>query len=80
MTRRTQDKKKVRTQHSQSFKNEALGLAEKVGVAHRVAGSLIMRATSTAGYNTSPTSLERAGAVVRGHTETEAQPANGSSK
>ena len=33
MTRRTQSKKKVRTQHSQSFKDEALGLAEKVGVA-----------------------------------------------
>lgn len=32
MTRGTQSKKKVRTQHSQSFKNEALGLAEKVGV------------------------------------------------
>ena len=33
MTKRTQSKKKTRTVHSQSFKEEALGLAEKVGVA-----------------------------------------------
>ena len=33
MTRRTPSKKKTRTLHSQSFKAEALGLAEKVGVA-----------------------------------------------
>ena len=33
MTRRTQSKKKTRTLHSQSVKDEALGLAEKVGVA-----------------------------------------------
>ena len=33
MTRQTQSKKKVRTQHSQSFKDDALGLAEKMGVA-----------------------------------------------
>ena len=37
MARRTQSKKKVRTQHSQSFKDEALGLAEKVGVAQAAA-------------------------------------------
>jgi transposase len=37
MTRRTQSKKKVRTQQSQSFKDEALGLAEKVGVAKAAA-------------------------------------------
>ena len=36
-TRQTQGKKKVRTQHSQSYKNEALGLAEKVGVARAAA-------------------------------------------
>lgn len=37
MTKRTQSKKKARTQHSQSFKDEALGLAEKVGVAQAAA-------------------------------------------
>ena len=37
MTRRTQGKKKVRTQHSQSFKDEALDLAEQVGVARAAA-------------------------------------------
>ena len=37
MTRRTQSKKKVRTQHTQSYKDEALGLAEKVGVARAAA-------------------------------------------
>ena len=33
MTRRTQGKNKTRIQRSQAFKAEALGLAEKVGVA-----------------------------------------------
>ena len=32
MTKRKQDKKKTRTQHSPSFKDEALKLAEKVGM------------------------------------------------
>jgi len=33
MTRQTKEKKQARKQHSQAFKDEALGLAEKVGVA-----------------------------------------------
>ena len=33
MTKRTQSEEKTRTVHTQSFKAEALGLAEKVGVA-----------------------------------------------
>lgn len=37
MTRPTKGKKKTRTQHSHSFKAEALGLAEKVGVAQAAA-------------------------------------------
>lgn len=37
MTRRTPSKKTTRTQHSQAFKDEALGLAEKVGVAQAAA-------------------------------------------
>ena len=35
MTRQTQSKKKLRTQHSPSFQDEALGLAEKKGEWHR---------------------------------------------
>ena len=37
MTRRTQGKNKTRIQRSQAFKAEALGLAEKVGVAQAAA-------------------------------------------
>ncbi len=37
MTRRTPSETKVRTQHSQSFKVEALGFAEKVGLAQAAA-------------------------------------------
>lgn len=37
ITRRMQSKKKVRTQPPESFKNEAMGLAEKVGVAQTAA-------------------------------------------
>ena len=37
MTKQTQSKTKVRTQHSQSFKDEALGLTENVGVARAAA-------------------------------------------
>jgi len=33
MTRLTQSKKKIRVGHTQSFKDEALGLAQKAGVA-----------------------------------------------
>jgi transposase len=37
MTRRTQGKNKVRMQRSPAYKAEALGLAEKVGVAQAAA-------------------------------------------